>query len=182
MGFNVDHHLKRRPEWIIRFFKKIDEYCLTGLRTGITRTCLKTYIRYNANGGSMFCRIFISAKNMKIYLKVNYSKLENPPVFIHDYSGIARTKDTIELTFDNEKKYLQEGETLFAITSGLIKESFIGVSSRKVAVKPVKPTKEELPMVSKVLTIHLTVEGDYVSISIRVPRGQLNKILDKILY
>jgi len=181
MGFNLDHHLKKRPIWITKFFRRIDEYCLN-LREGITRTCLKTYIRYNVYGGGMFCRVFITANNMKIYLKVNYSEIENPPAFIRDYSGMARSKDTIELTFDNEESYLQDEETLFTLTSGLIEDSFNRVTRKRTMVRPMEPKEEKLPIVSKVLSMRLTVEGGYVNISIKVPRGQLNRILDKILY
>jgi len=181
MSFDLDYHLRGKPEWIIKFYKKIDGYCL-GLKTGVKRTCLLTYIRYTINGGRMFCRIFIAQKNMKIYLKLDYSKLEETPAFIRNYSGIARTKDTIELLFDNEKEYLQDEERLFAVTSGLIEKSFTGISSGKTVTKPVKPTKEGPAIIDKVLSMRLTVEGDYVNISIRVPRSQLNRTLDKILY
>ena len=181
MDFNLDYHLKGRPEWISKFFKEIDQYCLS-IRKGITRTCLMTYVKYNGNRGRMFCRIFIAKKNMKIYLKLDYSKLENPPAFCRDYSGMARTKNTVELTFDNEEEYLQNGERLFAITSRLIEESLIKVSGRGTVAKFIKPIKEKLPIVSNILTMRLTVEGDYVNVSIRVPKGQLNKILDKLLY
>lgn len=180
MGFDLDYHLRDRPGWITKFFKEIDGYCL-GLKTGVKRTCLQTYIRYTING-KMFCRIFIALKNLRIYLKLDYSKLKEPPTYIRNYSGICRTKDTIELLFDDEKEYLQDGTTLFAVTSGLIGESFIGISTGKTLTKPVKPTKEEPPIVDKVLSMRLTAEGDCINISIRVPRGQLNRILDKILY
>ena len=181
MSFNLDYHLKRRPEWMTKLFKEIDQYCLS-IRKGVTRTCLMTYIRYNSNRGKMFCRIFITRKNMKIYLNLDYPKLENPPAFCRDYSGMARTKDTVELTFDNEEEYLQNGGRLFAITSRLIEESFNRVSGRKTVAKLIKPIKEKSPVMSKVLTMRLTVEGDYVNISIRVPKDQLNKVLDKLLY
>jgi len=179
MGFDLDYHLRGRPEWIIKFFKKIDSYCL-GLRTGVKRTCLQTYVRYTING-RMFCRVFVALKNLRIYLKLDYSRLEKPPAFIRNYSGIARSKDTVELLFANEEEYLQDEEELFAVTSGLIEESFTGISSGKTVTKPVKLTKEEPAIISKTLSMRLTVEGDYVSISIRVPRSQLNRTLDKIL-
>ncbi len=181
MGFDLDYHLKDRPEWITKFFKKIDGYCLTGVGAEVKRTCLQTYVRYTINR-KMFCRIFITAKNMRIYLKLDYLKLEKPPAFVRNYSGICRTKNTIELLFDNENEYLQDETTLFGITSALIEKSFIGVSSGETVTKPVKPTKVGSTIVSKILSLNLIVEGDYVNISIRVPRGQLNRILDKILY
>lgn len=181
MGFDLDYHLRDKPEWITRFFKKIDGYCLIDLKANVKRTCLQTYIRYTING-RMFCRIFITAKNLRIYLKLDYLKLKKPsPAFIRDYSGIARTKDTLELLFDNEKEYLQDGETLFAVASALIEESFIGISSGKMSTKPVKSTKEKPVIISKALSLCLTVEGDCVNVHIKVPRGQLNRILDKIL-
>ncbi len=179
MGFDLDYHLRDRPGWITKFFKEIDGYCL-GLKIGVKRACLKTYVRYTING-KMFCRIFVTSKNLRVYLKIDYSKLEKTPTYIRDYSGIARTKDTVELLFKSEKGYLQDGTTLFAVTCGLIEKSFIGVSTGKTLTKPVKPTKEEPPIVDKTLSMRLTAEGDCINISIRVPKGQLNKVLDKVL-
>lgn len=181
MGFDLDYHLRGKPGWITKFFGRIDGYCLTSLKIGVKRTCLPTYVRYTINK-KMFCRILIASKNMRIYLKLKYSRLERPPAFIRNYSGIGRTKDTIELLFDNEEEYLQDEEKLFAVTSSLIEKSFTGISSGKTVTKLVKPAKEEPAIISKTLSLRLTVEGDYVDISIRVPRGQLNRTLDNILY
>lgn len=180
MKFDEQSHLEGRPEWIRGLYKKIDEYCLTNLGRGIDRTSLQTYIRYNTNG-RMFCRIFITSMNLRIYLKLNYSKLEKPPVFIRDYSEIARTEDTTELLFDNEEEYLQNETAFFDITSTLIKKSFLGVSSGKMIAKPVKLTKIEPAKVSKVTSINLTVGDDsYVTITMKIHKSQ-REILERIL-
>lgn len=180
MKFDEQSHLEGRPEWIRNLYKKIDEYCLMNLGRGIDRTSLQTYIRYNING-KMFCRIFITSINMRIYLKLNYSKLEKPPVFIRDYSEIAQTEDTIELLFDNEEEYLQNETAFFDIASTLIKESFLGVSSGKMIAKPVKPTEIEPAKVSKVTSINLTVGDDsYITVTMKIHKSQ-REILERVL-
>jgi len=180
MEFDEQYHLKGRPEWIRSLYKKIDEYCLTSLGREIDRTSLQTYIRYNING-KMFCRIFISLINLRIYLKLDYSKLEKPPVFIRDYSGTARTKDTIELLFDNEEEYSQNETAFFDITSTLIKKSFLGVSSGEMTVRPVKPTEIGPAKASKVTSINLTLGDDsYVTITMKIHKSQ-KEILERIL-
>lgn len=185
MKFDEQYHLEGRPEWIRGLYKKIDEYCLTSLGRGIDRTSLQTYIRYNTNG-RMFCRIFITSINLRIYLKLNYSELEKPPVFIRDYSEIAQTEDTIELLFDNEEEYLQNETALFDVTSTLIKKSFLGVSSGKMTVRPVKPTKIEPAKVSKVTSVNLTMGDDsYVTITMKIhknQRGVLERILQDTIF
>ncbi|GAJ15896.1 unnamed protein product, partial [marine sediment metagenome] len=187
MEFNEEYHLKERPEWIANLFGKIDSYCLTNIRTGIQRTYLKTYIRY-AWSGKMFGYIMIREEALRIYLKLKYSELENPPVFIRDYSKIARGTWT-ELLFNDEEEYLQNEMTILDVTYGLIDKSFKRITkkpklAREIAENPeVEPITKLEPIVAiKNLKVNLTVENNgYVTLELKIPKSQLNKTLDRIL-
>lgn len=187
MEFNEEYHLKGRPEWIANLFKKIDSYCLTNIRTGIQGTYLKTYIRYTWSG-KMFGYVMIRADALRIYLKLKYSELENPPAFIRDYSKIARGT-WIELLFNDEEEYLKNEMAMLDVTYGLIDRSFKRITekpklARKIITKPEveSMTKLEPAVAIKNLKVNLTVENNgYVTLEFRIPRSQLNKTLDKIL-
>jgi len=187
MEFNEEYHLKGKPEWIVSLFKKIDSYCLTNIRTGIQRTYIKTYIRYTWSK-EMFGYVVIGGKALRIYLKLKYSELENPPAFIRDYSKIARGTWT-ELLFDDEEEYLQNEMAMLDVTYGLIDKSFKRITekpklTRKIVTKPkVEPiAKLEPAVATKNLKVNLTVENDgYVTLELKIPRSQLNKTLDRIL-
>jgi len=187
MEFNEEYHLKGRPEWIVNLFRKIDSYCLTNIRTGIKKAYLKTYIRY-ARSGKMFGYVMIREESLRIYLKLRYSELENPPVFIRDYSKIARGTWT-ELLFDNEEEYLQNETAMLDVTYALIDKSYKRISekpnlARKIVAKlKVEPiTKLEPVATIRNLKVNLSVENNgYVTLELKIPRSQLNKTLDRIL-
>ena len=187
MEFNEEYHLKGKPEWITNLFRKIDSYCLTNIRTGIQKTYLKTYIRYTWSG-KMFGYIVIREEALRIYLKLKYSELENPPIFIRDYSKIARGT-WIELLFDNEEEYLQNEMAMLDVIYGLIDKSFKRITekpklARKIAAKPeVEPITKLEPIIAvKNLKVNLTVENNgYITLELKIPRSQLNKTLDRIL-
>lgn len=187
MEFNEEHHLKESSEWIVDLFKKIDSYCLTNIKTGIQRTYLQTYIRYTWSG-KMFCYIVIRKEAMRIYLKLEYSKLENPPGFIRDYAKIAR-QTWIELLFDNEEEYRQNEMAMLDVIYALIDKSFKRITekpelARRIVAKPkVEPITKLEPVVAiRNLKVNLTVENDgYVTLELKIPRSQLNKTLDRIL-
>jgi len=187
MEFNEEYHLREKSEWIINLFRKIDSYCLTNIRTGIQRTYLKTYIRWTWSG-KMFCYVMIKEEVLRIYLKLKYSELENPPAFIRDYSKIARGT-WIELLFNDEEEYLQNEMAMLNVIYALIDKSFKRITgkpklARKISVKPkVEPiTKLEPAVAIKNLKVNLTVENNgYVTLELKIPRNQLNKTLDRIL-
>ena len=191
MEFNEEYHLKEKPEWITSLFRKIDSYCLTNIRTGIQRTYLQTYIRYTWSG-KMFGYVIIRKDALRIYLKLRYSGLENPPAFIRDYSKIARGTWT-ELLFNDEEEYLQNEMAILDVIYGLIDKSFKRIAEKpKLARKIV--TKSKVEPISKLepvatignLKVNLTVENDgYIEVNFKIHKSQkglLEKILQDTIY
>ncbi len=186
MEFNEEYHLKGRSEWIVNLFKKIDSYCLTNIKTGIKRAYLKTYIRYTWSG-KMFAYLVIREEALRIYLKLKYSELENPPAFIRDYSKIARGT-WIELLFNDEEEYLQNEMAMLDVIYGLIDKSFKRITekpklARKIAAKPeVEPiTKLEPAVTIGNLKLNLTVGNDgYIEVNFKIHKSQ-KRLLEKIL-
>lgn len=191
MEFNEEYHLKGRPEWIAELFKKIDSYCLTNIKTGIKRAYLQTYIRYTWSG-KMFGYLVIRKEALRIYLKLKYLELENPPVFIRDYAKIAR-QTWIELLFDNEEEYLQNETAMLDVTYTLIDKSFKRITEKPELVRKTV-TKSKVEPITKLepvaaignLKVNLTVGNDgYIEVNFKIHKSQkglLEKILQDIIY
>jgi len=177
--FDEQYYFKNKPDWLLDLYKKIDDYCLNGIKKGVKRTCLKTYIRWTYKG-KMFCRIFVFRNNLKLYLKLKYAELENPPAFIRDYSEKVRGIPAIEILLNEE--YLQNEEAFFLIVSSLIEKAFSGLTGAKKKLiakrvtEPIKPLKASSPS-----SLNLSVDDNgYVSINLRIHKSQ-KEILNKIL-
>lgn len=178
--FDEQYYFKNKPDWLLGLYKKIDDYCLNGIKKGVKRTCLKTYIRWTYKG-KMFCRVFVFQDNLKLYLKLKYAELENPPVFIRDYSDKVRGISTIEILLNEE--YLQNEEAFFAIISSLIEKSFSGLTRvrrlepvKKKELEPIKPLEASIPS-----SLNLSVDDNgYINIKLKIKKSQ-KEILNRIL-
>ena len=184
MEFDEQYYFKNKPDWLLGLYKKIDDFCLNDIKKGVERVCLKTYIRWTYRG-TMFCRAFVFQNNLKVYLSLQYSELENPPNFVRDYSKIVRGISTIEILLSEE--YLQNEEAFFAIISSLIEKSFSGMTGarrlgpvKKRMLEPMKPVEVFSPS-----SLNLSVDDNgYVSINLRIHKSQkemLNKILQETI-
>jgi len=143
---------------------------------------LQTYLRWTYRN-KMFYRVFFYKTSLKIYLRLKYSELENPPVFVRDYTKTARTTTT-EIWLKDKEEYLENEETFFAIISSLIEKAFSGVTgARKLG--PVKkrglgPLKKPVEAV-RPSSVNLSVgENGYLSINLKIHKSQ-KEILNKIL-
>ncbi len=178
--FDEQYYFKDKPDWLLDLYKKIDDYCLNAIKKGVKRTYLKTYIRWTYKG-KMFCRVFVYQDNLKLYLKLKYAELEDPPVFIRDYSEKVRGISTIEILLNEE--YLQNEEIFFAIISSLIGKSFSGLTGtkrlkpiKKKELEPIKPLEASIPS-----SLNLSVDDNgYINIKLKIKKSQ-KEILNRIL-
>jgi len=183
--FDEQYYFKDKPDWLLGLYKKIDDFCLNDIKKGVERTCLKTYIRWTYRG-TMFCRIFVFNDNLKVYLKLKYAELENPPVFIRDYSEKVRGISTIEILLNEE--YLQNEEAFSAVIFSLIEKSFSEIAGtrrlrpvKKRSLEPVKPIEISGPS-----SINLSVDDNgYITINLKIKKNQkeiLNRILQETIF
>ena len=185
MEFDEQYYFKNKPDWLSGLYKKIDDYCLNGIKRGVERICLKTYIRWTYKG-KMFCRIFVFQDNLKAYLKLKYAELDNPPVFIRDYSDKVRGIPTIEILLNEE--YLQNEEAFFTIVSSLIEKSFSGVTGARrlgpVKKRSLEPTKPLEAFSTSSLNLSVDDNG-YININLKIKKSQkeiLNRILQETIF
>jgi len=184
--FDEQYHFRKKEDWLINLYKRIDDYC-NELKAGkIKKMILQTYIRWTYRN-KMFCRVFFYQTSLKIYLRLKYSELENPPVFVRDYTKTARTTTT-EIWLKDKEEYLENEEAFFAIISSLIEKSFSGITGAR-KLEPVKRKKLEpiKPLeVFKPSSINLSVDDNgYLNINLKIHKSQkeiLNKILQDTIF
>ncbi|MBA7613416.1 hypothetical protein ES703_20665 [subsurface metagenome] len=178
--FNETTFLKNKPLWLKDLFKKVNNYCLDELQKGVVVTHLETYTRYSYNN-LMFCKMKCKLECLKIYLKLRYSELEEPPKWVRDYALVSR-QTWIEAVI-REDDLLSE-TIFFDMLFNLIKRSFNRVIRHpklsKVSVEPVKTLPGFVtPTLTKV-SIEIGTDG-FCQMGLRVHKSQLQKILGKLI-
>lgn len=114
--YDEDYHLKGKPREVVELFWAIDKFCRELAPNAVQRTYLKQYIRYSY-GKNIFCCVHLRKSGLRVWLKLNYSDLENPPEFVRDVSNIGHWGvGNVELTIDSLHRFLS--------ARSLIRQSF----------------------------------------------------------
>lgn len=106
--YNESHHTADKPREALELYRAVDQFCLS-LQPGVVeRRHLAKYISYVV-GKESFCSLHILRGGLRVWLKLKYNRLENPPSFARDVSGIGHwgTGD-LELAI-NSRSQLDEG-------------------------------------------------------------------------
>jgi predicted transport protein len=99
--YGEDYHLEGKPKEVIELFRTIDKFCRELSPNSIQKENHKKYIGYKYKK-AIFCSINIQKSGLRIYLKLNYSRLENPPDYVRDVSKIGHWGvGDVELAIDS---------------------------------------------------------------------------------
>jgi hypothetical protein len=113
--YGEDYHLEGKPQEVIELFWTIDKFCRELNPIAVQRKYLKYYITY-AHGKNIFCCVHLQKNGLRVWLKINYSDLENQPEYVRDVSDIGHLGvGNVELVIDNIQR--------FQSTKGLIQKS-----------------------------------------------------------
>ena len=193
--FDEEFHLQGRAGWICDLYLELDKFALS-LNPSVRKEYLQTYVKYSYNGVLFTYIMMAKREHLRVWAKVHYSSLKNPPLFIRDYESTSH-RAGVMVAFDDERDYLQVKLAMLQTTCEVIKEAFKWVSGRKRVVTPLKPAIEPIgmkpigmkPVVVEAETppsekkeIILSVETNgFVEVRIRVHKSQLGKILNEII-
>ena len=183
MLLKEDYFLGGKPVWLTDLFKKVDGYCM-GVQTGVKRTVLTTYIRYT-HRGKMFAKIKVKREDLKIYLRLEYAKLEQKPIFIRDYTPVAH-QTWIELTIA-EPDLLKNETIILDVTRNLIKKSFERILKNPTLSRfPTFGKKKAVPEFVTHTPIKFKMEMEiftdgFVQVGFRIHKSQLPKLLEKLI-
>ena len=185
MRYDEEFHTKERPEWIVNLYLELDKFIM-GLKTGIRKEYLETYIKYSYNG-LLFAYIVIrKGEVLRVWAKIPYSGLGAVPLFVRDYEPVSR-RVGVMITFDDQREFEQNKEAMLNVTFGIIKKSLQGVADRKRRIKtPLLKRIAEVEEIEKKIkivepsSINISVgENGYLSINLKIHKSQ-KEILNRI--
>jgi len=114
--YGEEHHLKGKPQEVIELFRTVDKFCRELDPTIIQKKYLAKYVSY-MHAKATFCCVHLHKSGLLIWLKLIYSRLENPPDYVRDVSNIGHWGvGNVEIRIDSLEK-LQIAKTF-------IKQSF----------------------------------------------------------
>lgn len=82
------YHTKGKPQEVVELFRTIDTFCRELDPNNVQRKYLVRYITYTYDT-RIFCSVVLWKSGLRIYLKLNYSDLENPPEYARDVSNVG---------------------------------------------------------------------------------------------
>lgn len=86
--YGEEFHTKGKSQKIIELFDSIDKFCLDINPPNIQRSCRKKYIKYTQSGKT-FCSLHLWNSLIRIWLKLEYNDLNNPPDCVRDVTNIG---------------------------------------------------------------------------------------------
>jgi len=114
--YGEQHHIKGNPREVIELFRTVDKFCRELDPTTVQRKYLAAYVSY-MHGKAIFCCVHLQKSGLRIWLKLDYSRLENPPDYIRDVSNIGHWGvGDVEIGIDSLEK--------LQIAKSFIRQSF----------------------------------------------------------
>ncbi len=86
--YGEEHHIKGKPQEVIELFRTVDKFCRELNPSIVQRKYLAMYVSY-LHGKAIFCCVHLHKSCLRIWLKLNYSRLESPPDYVRDVSNIG---------------------------------------------------------------------------------------------
>lgn len=100
-----EHHIGGKPQGVVELFRAIDKFCRELDPAAVSRKYLAKYIRYT-HGKNIFCCVNLHKSGVRVWLKLRYSDLESPPVYVRDVSRVGHWGvGDIELAIDSLEKF-----------------------------------------------------------------------------
>ncbi len=88
VSYDESHHTADKPQEVLALFRAIERICLSLKPGDIERRCKKMTVNYLC-GKAIFCCVELQKGGIKVCLKLKHSRLENPPSFARDVSGVG---------------------------------------------------------------------------------------------
>lgn len=103
--YSEKHLIEGKPKEIIELFWTVDKFCRELSPIDVQRKYLDKYVKYTFDS-NIFCCIRPQKSGLRIWLKLNYSDLENPPEYVRDVQNIGHWGvGNVELIIDNIQRF-----------------------------------------------------------------------------
>jgi predicted transport protein len=88
VAYDEKYHIGGKSEYIVRLFHDLEEFCMSLDAESVARNYLAKYIRYDYQG-HIFCCVHVDKSKLRVWLKLKYSDLDNPPDYVRDVSNVG---------------------------------------------------------------------------------------------
>ncbi len=86
--FDEANHLKGKKTTVIELYNEIDRFCLSLNPNFIEKSIIQTAINYN-HKNSIFCSVVVFKNSLRVYLKLKFAKISDPPDWARDVSSVG---------------------------------------------------------------------------------------------
>jgi len=86
--YDEQSHIGGKSEDVIRLFHDLEKFCMNLDAGNVARQYLAKYVRYDYQG-HIFCCIHVDKSKLRVWLKLKYKDLDNPPIYVRDVSKVG---------------------------------------------------------------------------------------------
>jgi len=86
--YNEAHHLEDKPQQAVALYRSIERFCLSLRPNEIVRQYKAKSINFE-HANRIFCSVHVLKGSLRVWLKLKYGRLENPPPFARDVSQVG---------------------------------------------------------------------------------------------
>jgi len=109
--YSEEYHTKGKPQEVTELFRTLDKFCRELDPTNVQKRYHAKYVAY-AYQKSTFCSVHIQKSGLRVWLKLDYARLENPSDYVRNVSTVGHWGlGNVELAINSFER-LQETKTL----------------------------------------------------------------------
>lgn len=86
--YEESHHTNGKPQEVLELYRAIDNFCLSLKPGEVEKRYQAKDVQYRC-GKKGFCSVHLQQSGLRVWLKLKYGRLENPPDFARDVSNIG---------------------------------------------------------------------------------------------
>lgn len=103
--YDEEHHTKGKPQEVIELFRTLDKFCRELDPQNVRRRYLVKYVAYSSKK-SVFCSVTLLKSGLRVWLKLDYAHLENPPEYVRDVRNLGHWGvGNVELAIDSLDRF-----------------------------------------------------------------------------
>jgi predicted transport protein len=87
-SYDEAHHVAGKPQEVTELYRAIDRLCLSLAPGSVTKRYLAKCIAYDS-ANRPFCSVHVQQASLRVWLKLKYNRLGNPPDFARDVSNVG---------------------------------------------------------------------------------------------
>ncbi len=86
--YDEAHHILGKPQEVVELYRAVDRLCLSLAPGAVGKRYLAKCIAYDSKKPA-FCSVHVLQAGLRVWLKLKYSRLVNPPGFARDVSNVG---------------------------------------------------------------------------------------------